>query len=238
MDQVTAAAPAGPELKRRLANGETIAVCNPDFPTPRMVEFIGTLGFDAIFIDCEHSSTDFTLVDELARAARAAGMASIVRPWGGDAGLINRYLSCGVDGVQVPHVQSVRQARAILAGIAEWEGDHREKLLVAMIESQDAVAQLPELLEIEEIDVFYIGAFDLALSMGLKGNPKHPQVKGTVDGAISRIAAAGKVAGLNLQDELGALAEYREKGLRWINVHFKAFAQTGATSFLNHLHGR
>src|SRR3546814_1120156 len=53
-----------------ISNGETIAVCNPDFPTPRMVEFIGTLGFDAIFIDCEHSSTDFTLVDERSEERR------------------------------------------------------------------------------------------------------------------------------------------------------------------------
>lgn len=230
------AAPAvGLALKRRLAAGETIAVCNPDFPTPRMVEFIGTLGFDAIFIDCEHSSTDFGLVDELARAARASGMASIVRPWSGDPSLINRYLSCGVDGVQVPHVHSVDQAKSILAGMAEWEGDHRQKLLVAMIESQDAVAQLPDLLKIGEIDVFYIGAFDLALSMGLKGQPRHPQVAASVDEAIRQIAAAGKVAGLNLQDEIGALAEYRQKGLRWVNVHLKAFVQTGVKPFLQHL---
>jgi 4-hydroxy-2-oxoheptanedioate aldolase len=235
MDRVTVAAPVGPTLKRRLAAGETIAICNPDYPTPRLVEFIGTLGFDAIFIDCEHSSTDFGLVDELARAARAVGMASVVRPWSGDPSLINRYLSCGVDGVQVPHVHSVDQARAILAGMAEWEGDHRQKLLVAMIESQHAIVQLPELLKIGEIDVFYIGAFDLALSMGLKGNPKHPQVKAVVDEAIRQIAGAGKVAGLNLQDEIEALAEYRQKSLRWINVHLKAFVQTGAKPFLSHL---
>lgn len=235
MDRVTAAAPVGPALKRRLAAGETIAVCNPDYPTPRLVEFIGTLGFDAIFIDCEHSSTDFGLVDELARAARAAGMASIVRPWNGDPSLINRYLSCGVDGVQVPHVHSVDQARAILAGMADWEGDHRQKLLVAMMESRDALAQLPDLLKIAEIDVFYLGALDLAASMGLKGNPKHPQVKAAVDDAIRQIAGAGKVAGLNLQDEIAALADYRQKGLRWINVHLNAFVRTGAKPFLDHL---
>lgn len=235
MDRVTAAAPVGPALKRRLAAGETIAVCNPDYPTPRLVEFIGTLGFDAIFIDCEHSSTDFGLVDELARAARATGMASIVRPWNGDPTLINRYLSCGVDGVQVPHVHSVDQARAILAGMADWEGDHRQKLLVAMMESRDALAQLPDLLKIAEIDVFYLGALDLASSMGLKGNPKHPQVKAAVDDAIRQIAGAGKVAGLNLQDEIAALADYRQKGLRWINVHLNAFVRTGAKPFLDHV---
>ena len=32
-----------------------------------------------------------------------------------------------------------------------------------------------------------------------------------------------------------ALAEYRQKGLRWINVHLKAFVQTGARPFLDHI---
>lgn len=67
-------------LRDRLARGETAAVCNPDFPTPALVEFAGGLGFDAVFIDCEHSSTDFGEVDALARAARAAGIVSVVRP--------------------------------------------------------------------------------------------------------------------------------------------------------------
>ena len=66
--------------KQQLLTQQIISVCNPDFPTPQMVEFIGKLGFDALFIDCEHSSTDFKLVDELARATRAVGMNSLVRP--------------------------------------------------------------------------------------------------------------------------------------------------------------
>jgi 4-hydroxy-2-oxoheptanedioate aldolase len=60
-------------------------------------------------------------------------------------------------------------------------------------------------------------------------------VKAVVDEAIRQIAGAGKVAGLNLQDEIEALAEYRQKSLRWINVHLKAFVQTGAKPFLSHL---
>ncbi|MBI4189466.1 MAG: hypothetical protein HY525_02885 [Betaproteobacteria bacterium] len=81
--------------KQQLLSQQIISVCHPDFPTPRMVEFIGQLGFDVVFIDCEHSSTDFKLVDDLARAARLAGMNSLVRPWANDPGLINRYLKSG-----------------------------------------------------------------------------------------------------------------------------------------------
>ena len=56
-------------IKKRVLAQKVISVCNPDFPTPGMIEFIGTTGFDAVFIDCEHSSTDFRLVEDLTRAA-------------------------------------------------------------------------------------------------------------------------------------------------------------------------
>jgi len=220
-------------VKERLRAGETIAVCNPDYPTPRMVEFIGTLGFDAIFIDCEHASTDFALVEELARAARGVGLAAVVRPWSNEEGLVNRYLSCGVDGVQTPHVQSRAAAAAIIDGMSRWEGDHTTRLVVAMIESEAAIADLPEMLKIDEIDVFYIGAVDLAQSMGLKGNPGHPRVRAAVDAAIEAIAGAGRAAGMNVQDDLDAVTRYRGLGLRWINVHLKTFVSRGTRSFID-----
>ena len=60
------------KTKQQLFAQKVISVVNCDFPTPDMVEFMGEIGFDALFIDCEHSHTDFKLVNELARAARVA----------------------------------------------------------------------------------------------------------------------------------------------------------------------
>lgn len=223
------------ELKERLRAGETVAICNPDFPTPRLIEFIGTLGFDTVFIDCEHASTDFAAVEELARAARSCSMASVVRPWSNESGLINRYLSCGVDGIQTPHVDSVAEAKAIIEGISQWEGDHKEKLLVVMMESEKALSNLQQMLAAIDADVFYIGAVDLAQSMGLKGQPGHPRVRNAVEAAIETIAKSGRVAGMNVQGDLDAVAHYRRLGLRWINVHLKTFVSNEARNFLGNI---
>lgn len=221
------------DLKTRLKSGGTVAVCNTDFPTPRLVEFVGGLGFDAVFIDCEHASTDFKEVEDLARAARASGMASIVRPWSNEIGLINRYLSCGVDGIQAPHVDTPAELAAIANGMAQWEGDHTKKLLVAMIESKSALVNLPKMLMSEAADVFYIGALDLAQSMGLKGQPSHPNVRQAVEDAIGMIERAGRVAGMNVQGDLHMVEHYRRLGLRWINVHVKTFVAGPARTFLD-----
>ena len=221
------------KTKKQLLAQKVISVCNPDFPTPQLVEFIGTLGFDAIFIDCEHSATDFKLVDELARAARVSGMNSLVRPWNNDPGLVNRYLSCGAGGIQVPHVHSVRDANAILEGLRRWgDGNYEDKLLVVMVESKEAIESLPELLRIKEIDVFYFGQNDLAESMGFKGKRKHPTVQATVEDAIKRVADAGCIPGMNVQEDLEAVTHFMRLGLRWINVHQRNFIARGAKAFL------
>lgn len=220
-------------VKERLGAGKTISVCNADFPTPRMVEFIGKMGFDALFIDCEHSSTDFRLVEELARAARVAKMASVVRPWSNEPGLINRYLSCGAGGVQAPHVHNIAAAETILEGLRRWEdGNYEEILFLVMVESREGIESLPELLKMKEVDVFYFGANDLAESMGFRGQPKHPKVKAVVDDGIKRVADAGRVAGMNVQDDLDDVRRYIAMGLRWINVHQKTFMERGSKAFL------
>ena len=219
--------------KQQLLAQKIITVCNTDFPTPQLVEFVGRIGFDTLFIDCEHSSTDFKLVEDLSRAARVVGMHSVLRPWTNDPGLINRYLSCGAGGIQVPHVHSVADVDKILEGLRRWgDGNYEEKLLVVMIESREAIECLPALLEIKEIDAFYFGQNDLAESMGFKGNRKHANVKSTVEDAIKRVADAGKIAGTNLQDEIDEAAHYMRLGLRWINVHQQQFIERGSKAFL------
>lgn len=98
--------------KQKLQGGGTVLVLNPNFPSPALVEHVGELGFDAVFIDCEHGTADFERVEELARAARAGGMTSILRPWSNDPGLVTRYLDCGVGGIQFPHIEDGAAARA------------------------------------------------------------------------------------------------------------------------------
>ena len=224
------------KTKEQVLSQKVISVCNTDFPTPQLVEFSGKIGFDVLFIDCEHSSTDFRLVEDLARAAQVAGMHSVLRPWSNDPGLINRYLSCGAGGIQAPHVHNMADANRILEGLRRWgDGDYREKLLLMMVESQEAIDHLPDLLKVKEIDVYYFGQNDLAESMGLKGNRKHPKVRAAVEDGIKRVADAGKVPGMNVQDEIDAARHYMGLGLRWINVHLKNFIARGSKAFLQEI---
>ena len=67
-------------FKEKLRRDEIVVVVNPDHPSPSLTEYVAGLGFDGVFIDCEHGMATVERVQEMCRAARAAGVQSIVRP--------------------------------------------------------------------------------------------------------------------------------------------------------------
>src|ERR1700674_440489 len=78
---------------------------------PQIVEIIGLAGFDAAFIDMEHTTYDLHDVQLAVMAAERGGITPIVRTPGFDPAFILRLLDLGVQGIQVPHVSSAETAR-------------------------------------------------------------------------------------------------------------------------------
>src|SRR5436190_24179818 len=84
---------------------------------PQIVELIGLSGFDAAFIDMEHTSFDLHDVQVAVMAAERVGITPIVRTPGFDPAFILRLLDMGVQGIQVPHVSSPETARAAVQAV-------------------------------------------------------------------------------------------------------------------------
>src|SRR5258705_4346714 len=84
---------------------------------PQIVEIIGLAGFDAAFIDMEHTSYDLHDVQLAVMAAERAGITPIVRTPGFDPAFILRLLDMGVQGIQVPHVATAAPARAAVSAV-------------------------------------------------------------------------------------------------------------------------
>jgi 2-keto-3-deoxy-L-rhamnonate aldolase RhmA len=68
---------------------------------PQIVELIGLAGFDAAFIDMEHTCFDLHDVQLAVMAAERVGITPIVRTPGFDPAFILRLLDMGVQGIQV-----------------------------------------------------------------------------------------------------------------------------------------
>ena len=67
--------------------------------------------------------------------------------------------------------------------------------LVVMIEHIDAVANIRDILAVPGVSSVFIGPNDLSASMGLLGNPEHPDVVAAVKGVIDECSAAGVAVG-------------------------------------------
>jgi len=140
-------------------------------------------------------------------------------------------LNAGADGLMVPMVDTAAQARAIVAAVRyACPADHEKRLVVSMIETPDAIANIDELLAVDGIDVFFIGPGDLSQNMGYPpapplGQPRPQAVIDKVGFAVDKIRVAGKIAGtLVTSDEL---PYWFEKGVKFFYVHSDPFLRLG-----------
>jgi 2-keto-3-deoxy-L-rhamnonate aldolase RhmA len=215
------------KTKDKLHSGGTVLVLNPNFPSPALYEHAAALGFDVVFIDCEHGPAGFERVEELARAARAGGITSILRPWSNEPALVTRFLDCGVGGIQFPHIEDAAAARTAVDIVRAARGDLDDTLIAGMIESRTAVANIAEIVAVEGLDVVVIGLADLVQSLGHTGNAKHADVRRAIDTVIAAASSSGRVAaGYNLHQWEEGRA-FADKGVRWFTIHAKAMLSRG-----------
>jgi 4-hydroxy-2-oxoheptanedioate aldolase len=217
------------KAKQKLRDGGTVFVFNPNFPSPSLVEHAGGLGFDVAFIDCEHGSAGFERAEDLARAARAAGMTSILRPWTMERGLVTRFLDCGVGGIQFPGIEDAPAAGAAVDMVRSARGSaFADTLVTLMVESKAAMDNLPAILAVEGVDAVVVGLSDLAASLGHPGHNQHPEVRRAAERIIGIVKGAGRaVPGYNLhhwEQERDLIAQ----GVRWITIHAKTMLNRGA----------
>ncbi len=173
---------------------------------PQIVELIGHAGFDAAFIDMEHTSFDLRDVQLMVMAAERVGITPIVRPPGFDPAFLLRLLDMGVQGIQVPHIEGPDAAReAVKAVRYPPDGDrgmagasrasdygkvklldhmassNREISLAVMIEDLKALDQIEEIAKIEGIDIIAVGPSDMSRALGVSGEPNHPKLVAAIE---------------------------------------------------------
>ena len=212
---------------------------------PQIVEIIGLAGFDAAFIDMEHTTYDLHDVQLAVMAAERVGITPIVRTPGFDPAFILRLLDMGVQGIQVPHVSSTETARAAVKAVRypplgdrgmaagsrasefgriplveHMEQSNREIILACMIEDMEAVERIEEISTVEGIDLLAVGPSDLSRSLGVSGQPDHPRLVAAIDrvrGAVRKGAGARLALPLNHAAFPRNAAQLRELGAGYTN---------------------
>jgi len=120
-------------MKEKLKAGEPVFGVSVMIPSPQIVEMIGAFGFDWVLLDCEHGTLALESVELMAMAAEACGLTAIARPATKSPEHILQVLDRGVLGVQVPHVNTLADARAA-ACIDAGRGRFLDDLLMAALQ--------------------------------------------------------------------------------------------------------
>ena len=205
-----------PDLRARLLAGTPQVGTFVKTPAPQIVELLGLAGLNFVAIDAEHAPFGPAEIDRMALAARAAGLAMMVRVPGPAPGFIGACLDAGAAGVIVPHVRSVDEARAVAAaaryagrrsfspstaaaGYGTRGAGHAARADAAVslwcqIEDGDALDRLDEIAGVDGVDCLFLGPADLALSLGLSG-ADDPGLAAPAAAIVAACRRAGIAAG-------------------------------------------
>lgn len=201
-------------------------------PSPHGIEIIGGAGYDFALIDAEHAPFDRVSTDLCILAARAAGIAPLVRVPGPEH--ILGALDDGAYGVMVPHLTSAAATREIVATCryagrrgfsnsprageygarSAWQhmdAADQEVLVLGMIEDPEAIEQAAEILAVEGLDAVFIGRGDLTAALRDR-DPGTPRVKAATLRVIDLARRIGKPVFL-LTSGAGEAREYAALGV-------------------------
>jgi 4-hydroxy-2-oxoheptanedioate aldolase len=242
-------------MKKKFAAGEPAFGLSVMIPSPQIVESAAGMGFDWVLIDCEHGTVGLETMELMIMAAEASGVTPIVRPRTNAAADILQAMDRGAQGVQIPHINTADEARAAVAavkfhpqgsrGLAAGtrasgygftgsmggfvEEANRRTLVCVQLEDEAALPNVEEILDVEGVDVFFIGPSDLSQSMGHPGNPKAPSVARAIEDTLAKIVAAKKTPGMPATAD--AVQGVLSKGVRYIYTHLPVVLKTGAQAY-------
>ncbi|MBN8818428.1 MAG: aldolase [Sphingomonas sp.] len=199
-------------FRRRFSAGEELLGTFLKTPTAHATEILADVGFDFVVVDAEHAPFSRADIDHMMLAAKAAGMASVVRVPSSASEHILTALDAGAAGVLVPHVSSAAILKTIVDA-AYFKGGHRgfsnspraggygrlgfldymatcdsSTCVIAMIEDLDALDRLDEIFAVPGLTGAFIGRGDLSAAVGAASpdDPRVAQMVATITQAAQR----------------------------------------------------
>ena len=244
--------------KKKLKAGETVIGTYVRHPDTGIAEILGYMGFDFLLFDGEHAPIGERECENLVRVCELTGATSIARVPTNQAWMIGRHLDTGIQGIQVPMVNTGTEALAAaraakyaplgsrgMAGAraanyaqllpfsypAHIAKSNAETMVIAQVETQMAIDNLADIVATPEVDVVFIGPTDLSLSLGHPGDFKHPEVQAAFDQIVSVVTKSDKALGV-LAASTEASLEWRAKGARYIMSVFEAIMGPAIRGYL------
>ena len=184
------------KIKRMMDNNELVVGMAFFTGSPVVIQMLGHMGFDFIFIDTEHAplGVDGELQNFII-TANSVGLGTSVRVKSNDEVAIRQAFEFGADMVVIPHCRTAEDARKMVSAgrfppigtrgsatdcrsagygcdpdfnyVEYLERSNKECMIVPLAEDKEFFDNIDEILAVEGIAGVQLGPADLALSLGL-----------------------------------------------------------------------
>ncbi|OMC49070.1 aldolase [Mycobacterium sp. IS-2888] len=236
--------PMTPTLRTSL-RGEGLVLCLAllNSRTPDVPAVAAACGYDAVYVDLEHTPTSLETAQMLCVSALGAGISGLVRVPSHDPSVIARVLDAGAVGVIVPHINSREEAEAVVAAARFPPIGHRsisgpnavsgyqprtapqlvelleQRTVVAvMIETPEAVEAAESIASLDGIDMILVGPSDLTAEMGIHGQYENYHFQSAVESVAAACRSHGVALGMAGIKSLELLNRFVGLGLRFISA--------------------
>lgn len=229
------------KLKERLFDGETCMGMFLTVHSTEIVEIMGISGYDFVVIDMEHGPENARGALPLLIAAERRGLCPVVRIPSIDSSVVVRLLDIGACGLQAPQVGSIEDAESLIryakyypSGLrgmgSPRSGDYgeidikeyirqanEETLLITQCESSEGFCHLEEIASLSEIDVLFLGPYDMSQSLGIPGEVNSAAMEDMRHSIIEICRKFNKIPGTFAQNGSDA-KRLRDMGFQYITI--------------------
>lgn len=227
-----------------MQEGETLHGLIVTMSAPSVSEMLSVCGFDWLWIDMEHAPLSLEDVQAMAQAKRD-GCAALVRIPTNSQEWVKRVLDLGVEGIIVPHVNTVEEAeQALRVSLYPPEGErsvgltraslfgldplykeeaNAKRLMFLQIEHKEGVKNIEEIVQLPGLDGILIGPYDLSGSFGKLGQIRDPEVLTAIEKVLQTCKQYGMPVGIfakQAEDAKVYLAQGFQLVATGIDIHF------------------
>lgn len=239
-------------LKQRLKNGEFVLGTWCILPSPSVINVLARTGLDFVLLDMEHGPLDFNIALTMVMAAESEGCEALLRVSQNNEVEILKALDIGASGVIVPHIENTHDRQEAIsyikyppvgvrgfspytrAGSYTSKPSHtkieNEKTISGIIvEGDKGIKDLDYIIDDKNLDLVYIGVYDLSLALGIPGQVNNPKIIVLLKECVCKIRKKGKAAGA-LFHSLEELKFFKKIGIQFLcykvdtSVLFDAFS--------------
>lgn len=223
--------------------------------TPDVPAIAAACGYDAVYVDLEHTSTSLDTAQMLCASALGAGISGLVRVPSNDPSVIARVLDAGAVGVIVPHINSKKEAEGVVqaarfppignrsisgpnavSGYAPRTAPQlvelleRRTVVAVMIETPEAVEAADAIAAVDGVDMILIGPSDLTAEMGIHGQYENEHFHSAVESVAAACRSHGVALGIAGIKSVDLLNRFVGLGLRFISAGTDVGMMTEAAS--------